>query len=151
MNPKWTEEVGEFFSGYASHQDQVIVKPDNAFSVYGSIFCPHSILCYDDTENPIQMNQEWLSLYKATTHLSMICDTYLRSRQNLMQEDGSDLLMEQEWNADMLDPFVLKDYLTDLGYSTPPELQKEVDEFEKEKDKGVKTADNVIQLFPEKT
>ncbi len=105
----------------------------------------------DDTENPIQMNQEWLSLYKATTHLSMICDTYLRSRQNLMQEDGSDLLMEQEWNADMLDPFVLKDYLTDLGYSTPPELQKEVDEFEKEKDKGVKTADNVIQLFPEKT
>lgn len=105
----------------------------------------------DDTENPIQMNQEWLSLYKATTHLSMICDTYLRSRQNLMQEDGSDLLMEQEWNADMLDPFVLKDYLTDLGYSTPPELQKEVDEFEKEKDKGVKTADNVIPLFPEKT
>ena len=92
----------------------------------------------DDTENPIQMNQEWLSLYKATTHLSMICDTYLRSRQNLMQEDGSDLLMEQEWNADMLDPFVLKDYLTDLGYSTPPELQKEVDEFEKEKDKGKK-------------
>ena len=105
----------------------------------------------DDTENPIQMNQEWLSLYKATTHLSMICDTYLRSRQNLMQEDGSDLLMEQEWNADMLDPFVLKDYLTDLGYSTPPELQKEVDEFEKEKDKGVKTADNVIPLFQEKT
>ena len=105
----------------------------------------------DDTENPIQMNQEWLSLYKATTHLSMICDTYLRSRQNLMQEDGSDLLMEQEWNADMLDPFVLKDYLTDLGYSTPPELQKEVDEFEKEKDKGVKTTDNVIPLFPEKT
>lgn len=32
----------------------------------------------DDTDNPIQMNQDWLSLYKAVTHLSMICDTYLR-------------------------------------------------------------------------
>ena len=105
----------------------------------------------DDTDNPIQMNQEWLSLYKATTHLSMICDTYLRSRQNLMQEDGHDLLQEQEWSADMLDPFVLKDYLTDLGYSTPPELQKEVDEFVKENEKEKKGGDNVIQLFPEKS
>ena len=105
----------------------------------------------DDTENPIQMNQEWLSLYKATTHLSMICDTYLRSRQNLMQEDGHDLLQEQEWNADMLDPFVLKDYLTDLGYSTPPELQKEVDEFVKKGEEEKKGGDNVIQLFPDKS
>ena len=105
----------------------------------------------DDTDNPIQMNQEWLSLYKATTHLSMICDTYLRSRQNLMQEDGHDLLQEQEWSADMLDPFVLKDYLTDLGYSTPPELQKEVDEFVKETEKEKKGGDNVVQLFPEKS
>ena len=67
-----------------------------------------------------------------------------------MQEDGHDLLSEQEWNADMLDPFVLKDYLTDLGYSTPPELQKEVDEFVKE-DEEKKGGDNVIQLFPEKS
>ena len=105
----------------------------------------------DDSENPIQMNQEWLSLYKATTHLSMICDTYLRSRQNLMQETGEDIIQEQEWNADMLDPMVLKDYLTDLGYSTPPELQKEVDEFTKEEPKEKKGGDNVIQLFPEKS
>ena len=105
----------------------------------------------DDTENPIQMNQEWLSLYKATTHLSMICDTYLRSRQNLMQETGEDIIQEQEWNADMLDPMVLKDYLTDLGYSTPPELQKEVDEFMKEEPKEKKGGDNVIQLFPDKS
>ena len=87
-------------------------------------FSKMAIAFADDHDNPVQINQEWLSLYKAVTHLSMICDTYLRSRQNLMQEDGSDLLQEQEWNADMLDPFVLKDYLSDLGYSTPPELQK---------------------------
>ena len=93
-----------------------------------------SIAFADDHDNPIQMNQEWLSLYKAVTHLSMICDTYLRSRQNLMQEDGSDLLQEQEWNADMLDPYVLKDYLTDLGYSTPPELQREVDAFKEDQE-----------------
>ena len=117
----------------------------------GGWFQKINIAFADDTENPIQMNQEWLSLYKATTHLSMICDTYLRSRQNLMQEDGHDLLQEQEWSADMLDPFVLKDYLTDLGYSTPPELQKEVDEFMKEEPKEQKGGDNVVQLFPEKS
>ena len=117
----------------------------------GGWFQKINIAFADDTENPIQMNQEWLSLYKATTHLSMICDTYLRSRQNLMQESGEDIISEQEWNADMLDPFVLKDYLTDLGYSTPPELQKEVDEFMKEEPKGKKGGDNVIQLFPDKS
>ena len=117
----------------------------------GGWFQKINIAFADDTESPIQMNQEWLSLYKATTHLSMICDTYLRSRQNLMQEDGHDLLQEQEWSADMLDPFVLKDYLTDLGYSTPPELQKEVDEFMKEETKEKKGGDNVIQLFPDKS
>ena len=117
----------------------------------GGWFQKMNIAFADDTENPIQMNQEWLSLYKATTHLSMICDTYLRSRQNLMQETGEDIIQEQEWNADMLDPMVLKDYLTDLGYSTPPELQKEVDEFTKEEPKEKKGGDNVIQLFPEKS
>ena len=117
----------------------------------GGWFQKINIAFADDTESPIQMNQEWLSLYKATTHLSMICDTYLRSRQNLMQESGEDIISEQEWNADMLDPFVLKDYLTDLGYSTPPELQKEVDEFTKEEPKEKKGGDNVIQLFPDNT
>ena len=123
----------------------LVITSDNGW------FQKINIAFADDTENPIQMNQEWLSLYKATTHLSMICDTYLRSRQNLMQEDGHDLLQEQEWSADMLDPFVLKDYLTDLGYSTPPELQKEVDEFMKEEPKEKKGGDNVIQLFPDKS
>ena len=108
-----------------------------------------SIAFADDHDNPIQMNQEWLSLYKAVTHLSMICDTYLRSRQNLMQEDGSDLLQEQEWNVDMLDPYVLKDYLTDLGYTTPPELQKEVDEFKKQEEQERITMGKVIELFPQ--
>ena len=117
----------------------------------GGWFQKINIAFADDTESPIQMNQEWLSLYKATTHLSMICDTYLRSRQNLMQESGEDIIQEQEWSADMLDPFVLKDYLTDLGYSTPPELQKEVDEFMKEETKEKKGGDNVIQLFPDKS
>ena len=121
----------------------LVITSDNGW------FQKINIAFADDTENPIQMNQEWLSLYKATTHLSMICDTYLRSRQNLMQESGEDIISEQEWNADMLDPFVLKDYLTDLGYSTPPELQKEVDEFTKEETKEKRGGDNVIQLFPE--
>ena len=123
----------------------LVITSDNGW------FQKINIAFADDTDNPIQMNQEWLSLYKATTHLSMICDTYLRSRQNLMQESGEDIISEQEWNADMLDPFVLKDYLTDLGYSTPPELQKEVDEFTKEESKEKKGGDNVIQLFPEKS
>lgn len=123
----------------------LVITSDNGW------FQKINIAFADDTENPIQMNQEWLSLYKATTHLSMICDTYLRSRQNLMQESGEDIISEQEWNADMLDPMVLKDYLTDLGYSTPPELQKEVDEFTKEEPKEKKGGDNVIQLFPDKS
>ncbi len=123
----------------------LVITSDNGW------FQKINIAFADDTDNPIQMNQEWLSLYKATTHLSMICDTYLRSRQNLMQESGEDIISEQEWNADMLDPFVLKDYLTDLGYSTPPELQKEVDEFMKEETKEKKGGDNVIQLFPDKS
>jgi|TARA_B000000532_G_scaffold33215_1_gene23097 hypothetical protein len=123
----------------------LVITSDNGW------FQKINIAFADDTDNPIQMNQEWLSLYKATTHLSMICDTYLRSRQNLMQESGEDIISEQEWNADMLDPFVLKDYLTDLGYSTPPELQKEVDEFMKEEPKEKKGGDNVIQLFPDKS
>lgn len=110
-------------------------------------FSKMAIAFADDHDNPVQINQEWLSLYKAVTHLSMICDTYLRSRQNLMQEDGSDLLQEQEWNADMLDPFVLKDYLSDLGYSTPPELQKEVDAFEEDQLEKKKSKGNVIDLF----
>ena len=104
----------------------------------------------DDSDDPIQLNDEWLSLYKATTHLSMICDTYLRSRQNLIHEDGHDIIQEQEWSTDLLDPFILKDYLTDLGYSTPPELQKQVDEHSKEKETK-KNDDNVIPLFPDKT
>ena len=104
----------------------------------------------DDSDDPIQLNGEWLSLYKATTHLSMICDTYLRSRQNLIHEDGHDIIQEQEWSSDLLDPFILKDYLTDLGYSTPPELQKQVDEHSKEKETK-KNDDNVIPLFPDKT
>tara|TARA_A100001234_G_scaffold216838_1_gene223336 strand:- start:210 stop:623 length:414 start_codon:yes stop_codon:yes gene_type:complete len=104
----------------------------------------------DDNDDPIQLNDEWLSLYKATTHLSMICDTYLRSRQNLIHEDGHDIIQEQEWSTDLLDPFILKDYLTDLGYSTPPELQKQVDEHTKEKETK-KNDNNVIPLFPDKT
>ena len=100
----------------------------------------------DDSDDPIQLNDEWLSLYKATTHLSMICDTYLRSRQNLIHEDGHDIIQEQEWSSDLLDPFILKDYLTDLGYSTPPELQKQVDEHSKEKENLF----NLIENFQNK-
>ena len=51
----------------------------------------------------------------------------------------------------MLDPYILGDYLNNLGYSIPPELQKEIDEQDKEESKEKpKSKDNVIQLFPEK-
>ena len=110
-----------------------------------------SIAFADDYDDSIQMSGDWISLYKAVTHLSMICDTYLRSRQNWIQEDGHDLLSEQEWNQDMLDPYILGDYLNNLGYTLPPELQKEIDDQdEKELKKESKNKDNVIQLFPEK-
>lgn len=112
-----------------------------------------SIAFADDHDDPIQMNQEWISLYKAITHLSMICDTYLRSRQNLIQEDGHDLLSEQEWSQDMLDPFILGDYLNNLGYSIPPELQKEIDDQDEaaiKEDSKSDNSNNVIQLFPKK-
>ena len=110
-----------------------------------------SIAFADDYDDSIQMSGDWISLYKAVTHLSMICDTYLRSRQNLIQEDGHDLLQEQEWNQDMLDPYILGDYLNNLGYSIPPELQKEIDDQDKQESKEKpKSKDNVIQLFPEK-
>ncbi len=122
----------------------LIVNNDNGW------YQKMAIAFADEYENPVQMQSDWISLYKAVTHLSMICDTYLRSRQNLMQESGEDIISEQEWNADMLDPYVLKDYLTDLGYSTPPELQKEVDEFESEKEEEKKNMGNVIP-FPTKT
>ena len=56
VNPEWSETVGDFFSGYVSHQDQVIVKPENAYTIYGSDFCPNSILCYNDIENPVAVS-----------------------------------------------------------------------------------------------
>ncbi|MFL2802980.1 MAG: type 1 glutamine amidotransferase [Paracoccaceae bacterium] len=56
LNPQWSAGVGDFFSGYASHQDQVIVKPKNSFSIYGSNFCTNSILCYDDIEKPVAVS-----------------------------------------------------------------------------------------------
>ena len=56
LNPKWSKIVGDYFFGYASHQDQVVIKPKNAFSIYGSSFCPNSILCYDNLENPIAIS-----------------------------------------------------------------------------------------------
>ena len=56
LNPEWSETVGDFFSGYVSHQDQVIVKPENAYSIYGSDFCPNCILCYDDIDKPVAVS-----------------------------------------------------------------------------------------------
>ena len=48
----WTKRLGHSFSGYASHQDQVIVAPKTSIPIYGSKFCPNSILTYGDKENP---------------------------------------------------------------------------------------------------
>ena len=56
LNPKWSKIIGDYFFGYASHQDQVIIKPENAFCIYGSSFCPNSILCYDNLEKPIAIS-----------------------------------------------------------------------------------------------
>ena len=56
LNPKWSEIVGDSYSGYVSHQDQVIIKPENAYGIYGSEFCKYSILCYDDLEKPVAVS-----------------------------------------------------------------------------------------------
>ena len=56
VNPEWSETIGDFFSGYVSHQDQVIVKPENAYTIYGSDFCPNSILCYNDIKKPVAVS-----------------------------------------------------------------------------------------------
>ena len=48
----WSEKLGKNFSGYASHQDQVTIIPKDSTSVYGSKFCPHSVLSYGDKEKP---------------------------------------------------------------------------------------------------
>tara|TARA_B100000029_G_scaffold483104_1_gene533980 strand:- start:771 stop:1490 length:720 start_codon:yes stop_codon:yes gene_type:complete len=44
----FSERLGNFFSGYASHQDQVVIAPKKSITVYGSQFCPHSILAYGE-------------------------------------------------------------------------------------------------------
>ena len=53
----------------------------------------------------------------------------------------------------MLDPFILGDYLNNLGYSIPPELQKEIDDQDEaaiKEDSKSDNSNNVIQLFPKK-
>ncbi len=50
--PKWAKKLGGYFSGYASHQDQVIIPPKNSVSIYGSSFCPHAVLAYGNKNNP---------------------------------------------------------------------------------------------------
>ena len=47
-----SERLGHFYTGYAMHQDQVIIAPTDSISVYGSQFCPHSILAYGDKNKP---------------------------------------------------------------------------------------------------
>ncbi len=48
----WAKRLGKSFSGYASHQDQVIIPPKNSISIYGSKFCPHSVLAYGNRDKP---------------------------------------------------------------------------------------------------
>ena len=106
-------------------------------------------VAYADEPNidPLEIDPNWLSLYKATTHLSLVCDTYLRTRQSIMQESNEDIFSEWydsendelEWN-----PEHMKHMLEGLGYPVPAELQKDIDDIKEqnEKEKG-----NVIQ-FP---
>ena len=51
-NTRFSERLGNFFTGYACHQDQVIIAPTGTISAYGSQFCPHSILAYGDKNKP---------------------------------------------------------------------------------------------------
>ena len=48
--------------------------------------------------DPLEIDPNWLSLYKATTHLSLVCDTYLRTRQSIMQESDEDIF--QLWDEE---------------------------------------------------
>ena len=52
FEPAWAQKLGPSFSGYASHQDQIINPPNSSHTVYGSSFCPHAILTYGNKDKP---------------------------------------------------------------------------------------------------
>ena len=109
----------------------------------------------DPALDPLDINPNWLSLYKAITHLSLISDTYLRTRQSIMQESNEDIFTEwqDEDSIDKLfmEPQHIKELLQNFGYPVPSELEEDIEEIKKQdeeelqRQKGAK----VIPLFPE--
>jgi hypothetical protein len=98
--------------------------------------------------DPTTVDLNWLGLYRACTHLSLIADTYLRTRQGIIQENGEDILKEGWYDASsdygITDPEEVKDVLLSMGYPVPAELEEDLEEIEKA-EKAIKG--NVID-FP---
>ena len=99
--------------------------------------------------DPLEIDPNWLSLYKATTHLSLVCDTYLRTRQSIMQESDEDIF--QLWDEEDEDykkaPEIIRDMLDGMGYSIPAELQEDLEEIKKQNEVEKESKGNIIQ-FP---
>ena len=53
---QWNQSLGESIMGYASHQDQVTKAPDSSQIIYGSEFCPNSVLAYGNTDAPYALS-----------------------------------------------------------------------------------------------
>ena len=108
-------------------------------------------VAYADEEDldPLEIDPNWLSLYKATTHLSLVCDTYLRTRQSIMQESDEDIfqLWDEEDEDYRRDPEVIRDMLDGMGYSIPAELQEDLEEIKKQNEVEKESKGNIIQ-FP---
>ena len=50
--PNWVAGIGKRFSGYAIHQDQVVVPPSDATVIAANEFCPFAVMSYGDIKKP---------------------------------------------------------------------------------------------------
>ncbi len=107
-----------------------------------------SLAFADEPKTPTDFDPNWLGLYRACTHLSLIADTYLRTRQGLMQDDGQDIV---DWQEDLMDelpdPEELVIMLENLGYPVPQQLTDDIEAIEEELKKEKEERGNVIP-FP---
>ena len=121
----------------------VITQKDGWFQKISVAYADEAAL------DPLEIDPNWLSLYKATTHLSLVCDTYLRTRQSIMQESDEDIfqLWDEEDEDYRRDPEVIRDMLDGMGYSIPAELQEDLEEINKQNETEKESKGNIIQ-FP---
>ena len=121
----------------------VITQKDGWFQKISVAYADEAAL------DPLEIDPNWLSLYKATTHLSLVCDTYLRTRQSIMQESDEEIfqLWDEEDEDYKKDPEIIRDMLDGMGYSIPAELQEDLEEIKKQNEVEKESKGNIIQ-FP---